>query len=290
MGIRDKADEVKHKAGKLLSKAGKLDRKLQNYVDVFIERGLSVEPIDVRKEILRRVAEKIATISPGKRSFPFKHLSVELFAPDEGSQAVFEEAFGAGNRLQQDIQEFLRRETGAAPVGLRVKVNVAVQPPPEDATNVFSIVFRREAAPDGDESTIASDKAQLVIIRGKAARKRYTLDKDRIYIGRIPQAIDESNRIIRRNDIVFEDNGDKINGTVSRIHAQIRYNKETNEYRISDDLSAYGTRILRDGKTHEVPQRRGLKLRAGDEIYFGEACARFELSDPLSTRHLSEVE
>jgi hypothetical protein len=288
MGIRDKANEVKHKAGRLLSNAGKLDRNLQNYVDVFIQRGLSVEPIDVRKDILRQVAERIATISPGKRRFPFKHLTVELFAADEESQAVLEEAFITGNRLEQDVQEFLHRETGAAPVGLRIKVRVVVQPPPEDATGIFSIVFRREAAPGGDEP--AGAKAQLVIIRGKAARKRYTLDKDRIYIGRVPQAVDDAKRIIRRNDIVFEDSGDKINGTVSRIHAQIRYNQETNEYRISDDLSAHGTRVLRDGKTHEVPQRRGLKLRAGDEIYFGEACARFELSDPLVTKHLSEVE
>jgi|RhiMethySRZTD1v2_1073278.scaffolds.fasta_scaffold250365_2 hypothetical protein len=31
-------------------------------------------------------------------------------------------------------------------------------------------------------------------------------------------------------------------------------------------------------------------LRAGDEIYFGEACARFDLADSSATRHLSEVE
>lgn len=290
MGIRDKADEVKHKAGQIIGKAGRLDQKLQNYVDVFLERGLSVEPIDVRKDILRRVEEKIATISPGKRSFPFRHLAVELFAPDEEVQAVFEEAFIIGNRLQQDVYEFLRREIGAAPVSLRVKVNVVVQPPPEDAASVFNITFRREAGGDGGESIAAGAKAQIVIIRGKASRKRYALDKDRIYIGRIPQAIDESGRIVRRNDVVFEDNGDKVNQSVSRIHAQIRYNKETNEYRICDDLSRYGTRILRDGKTHEVPQRRGLKLRAGDEIYFGEACARFEMADSLATRHMSELE
>jgi len=56
-------------------------------------------------------------------------------------------------------------------------------------------------------------------------------------------------------------------------HAQVRYNKETNECRISDDLSAYGARTLRDSKMREVPQRRWLKLQAGDEIYIGEACA-----------------
>jgi ribosome-associated protein YbcJ (S4-like RNA binding protein) len=55
-------------------------------------------------------------------------------------------------------------------------------------------------------------------------------------------------------------------------------------------LNAYGAHILRDGKTREIPKRRRLKLRAGDEIYIGEVCARSELPDSLATRHLSEVE
>jgi hypothetical protein len=36
--------------------------------------------------------------------------------------------------------------------------------------------------------------------------------------------------------------------------------------------------IFRDGRTIDVPpgNRRGEKLRAGDEIYLGRACLRFE--------------
>jgi pSer/pThr/pTyr-binding forkhead associated (FHA) protein len=64
--------------------------------------------------------------------------------------------------------------------------------------------------------------------------------------------------------------------TVSRRHAHIRL--EGGEYRISDDESEFGTRIFRDGRSIEVPagNRRGERLRPGDEIYLGRACLRFE--------------
>ncbi|HVN07018.1 MAG TPA: FHA domain-containing protein, partial [Bryobacteraceae bacterium] len=71
---------------------------------------------------------------------------------------------------------------------------------------------------------------------------------------------------------------DEANATVSRAHAHIRFNAPSGEYRICDDESEYGTRIFRDGRSIEVPagNRRGERLRAGDEIYLGRACLRFE--------------
>jgi hypothetical protein len=49
-------------------------------------------------------------------------------------------------------------------------------------------------------------------------------------------------------------------------------------YRIRDDGSEFGTRVLRDGRTIDVPSgdRRGERLRPGDEIYLGRVCLRFE--------------
>ena len=50
------------------------------------------------------------------------------------------------------------------------------------------------------------------------------------------------------------------------------------DYRICDDGSEFGTRVFRDGRPIDVPagNRRGEKLRPGDEIYLGRACLRFE--------------
>ncbi len=66
------------------------------------------------------------------------------------------------------------------------------------------------------------------------------------------------------------------NATVSRRHAHIR--SAEGEYRLSGDGSEFGTRIFRDGRSIEVPSgdRRGERLRPGDEIYLGRACLRFE--------------
>ena len=87
---------------------------------------------------------------------------------------------------------------------------------------------------------------------------------------------DSEQRVIRRNDMVFEEGADEANATVSRRHAHIR--QDGAEYRICDDDSEFGTRVFRDGRPIEVPagNRRGEKLRPGDEIYLGRACLRFE--------------
>ena len=53
----------------------------------------------------------------------------------------------------------------------------------------------------------------------------------------------------------------------------------TGEYRLFDDHSSCGTRIFRAGRTISLPSGspRGTKLQPGDEIYFGQACVRFEV-------------
>jgi hypothetical protein len=62
--------------------------------------------------------------------------------------------------------------------------------------------------------------------------------------------------------------------------------REGGEHRLSDDASEFGTRIFRGGRPLDVPtgNRRGEKLKPGDEIYLGRACLRFER---LGRRHKS---
>jgi len=113
-------------------------------------------------------------------------------------------------------------------------------------------------------------------VKGKTAQSEYALEKARTNLGRMEELMDADQRVLRRNDIVFEEGADEATGTVSRKHAHIR--REAGEYRICDDGSEFGTRVFRDGRSIEVPagNRRGEKLRGGDEIYLGRACLRFE--------------
>jgi len=68
-----------------------------------------------------------------------------------------------------------------------------------------------------------------------------------------------------------------VNDTVSRAQAHI-LRTSAGEYRLFDDRSSHGTRIFREGRTIALPSGspRGVKLQPGDEIYFGQACVRFE--------------
>ena len=102
------------------------------------------------------------------------------------------------------------------------------------------------------------------------------MDRARINIGRLAELTDADHRVVRRNDVVFEEGAEEVNGTVSRRHAHIRL--EDGEYRLCDDGSEFGTRVFRDGRSIEIASgdRRGEKLRSGDEIYLGRACLRFE--------------
>jgi pSer/pThr/pTyr-binding forkhead associated (FHA) protein len=114
------------------------------------------------------------------------------------------------------------------------------------------------------------------VVKGKAACDEYVLDKPCTNIGRLSELTDSEQRVVRRNDVVFEENAHQANGTVSRQHAHIR--REDGQYRLADDGSEFGTRVFRDGRSIEVPpgNRRGERLRPGDEIYLGRACLRFE--------------
>ena len=113
-------------------------------------------------------------------------------------------------------------------------------------------------------------------MRGKAQQAEYALDRPRINIGRMAEVTDAEQRVLRRNDIVFEEGADEANSTVSRKHAHVTCGG--GEYRLCDDASEFGTRIFRDGRSLDVPSgnRRGEKLKPGDEIYLGRACLKFE--------------
>ncbi|MGO9258771.1 MAG: FHA domain-containing protein [Bryobacteraceae bacterium] len=113
-------------------------------------------------------------------------------------------------------------------------------------------------------------------MKRKGEPGEYTLERARTNLGRMAGLTDSGQRVVRRNDIVFEEGGDEVDGTVSRRDAHIR--READGYRLCDYESEFGTRAFRNGRPIELPKgnRRGEKLRPGDAIYLGRACLRFE--------------
>ena len=262
-----------------------IERAFRKWTERAFGPAQSDELLLVHRAILEQIEGKIQTIQRGQRLFPYNYLRVRLVSPEPERRALFQAAFAQDRRLENDIRESLQGAGCALPAGFAVDVETA-----EEGPKGFEIAYSIREVPAGPTpaATPASEPApapapeflpgRLVVVRGKAVEGSYAIGKPRTNIGRMQELTDSQQRVVRRNDIVFEEGGDDANATVSRAHAHIRFDRAARQYRICDDESEYGTRIFREGRSIEVPagNRRGERLCAGDEIYVGRACLRFE--------------
>jgi hypothetical protein len=241
-----------------------IERGFRHWTERMFGPGQADDLVLVHHAILEEIESKVETVARGRRVFPFPRVIVTLVAAEPGRRAVLENAFG--QRLGEDIRESLKAAGCEIPRGFAVEVHTA-----ETGDQPFAIEYRTDRPVAATTAT-----ARLIVIKGKTAQTEYLLEKARINIGRMAELTDSDQRMTRRNDVVFEEGADDANGTVSRKHAHIKL--EAGDYRLCDDGSEFGTRVFRDGRSIDVPagNRRGEKLRPGDEIYLGRACLRFE--------------
>ena len=264
-----------------------IERAFRKWTERAFGPAQSDELLLVHRAILEEIEGKVQTIQRGQRLFPYNYLHVKLVSPEPERRALFQAAFAQDRRLEKDIRESLEAAGCALPAAFAVDVETA-----EEGPKGFEIAYAiretppvptpaRPPVPVTEPEPVpapAPIAARLVVTCGKAGRETYTIDKSRTNIGRMQELTDSQQRIVRRNDIVFEEGGDDANATVSRAHAHIRFDRPSGQYRICDDESEFGTRIFREGRSIEVPagNRRGERLCAGDEIYVGRACLRFD--------------
>lgn len=246
-----------------------IDRGFRRWTEKMFGPAESDQLLLVHRAILEEIEGKVQVVSHGRRVFPFPLVTVTLISADPEGRALYEAAFGGEDRLEKDIQEALEGAECEVPRGFAVEVRTSAAG--EGNFEIAYGVLAKEVP-----AAAVAGPGRLVIVKGKTAQAEYPLEKARINLGRLAELTDSEQRVVRRNDVVFEEGADEAAGTVSRKHAHIR--REAGEYRICDDGSEFGTRVFRDGRSIEVPagNRRGEKLRAGDEIYLGRACLRFE--------------
>jgi len=247
-----------------------IERGFHKFAERMFGPADSNELLLLHRAILTELEGKVQIVARGRRVFPFAHVTVTLVAAEEERRTNLQAAFG--ERLGIDIREALEGSETELPRGFAVEVHTA-----EAGLGAYEIAYG--AAPVKVEiaaANVVMMPARLVVVKGKATEAVYALDRARTNLGRLPEITDADYRIVRRNDVVFEDGADEANASVSRKHAHIL--RDGADYRLVDDGSEYGTRVFRDGRSLEVPpgDRRGEKLRAGDEIYLGRACLRFE--------------
>jgi len=233
---------------------------------------------EVRQEILELLESKIRADKNGN-IFPFGKIMVLLQAPTKGLSDAFKTAFLENSSLKADMIRRLEGAKARYSDELEITIDYGNVADPDqtgsDPTSLFQMNFLK---PDPIRKNKIPE-TNLLITKGSAEQPAYWMKKERILVGCLSEVLDREGRLVRRNDVVFLDSGGDINSTVDSIHARIWYDFEKQEFRIMDEVSRYGTRIVRQGRSIEVPAGNtgGIHLRSGDEIHCGQASLRFEV-------------
>jgi FHA domain len=240
------------------------------------------EPVEIHRALLEDVEAQVVAVGGGRRVFPFDRVEVTLLAAAPAEKTRLLAVAQAGWDLASEIRELLAARGVRCPQGLEVTVQVTEEGGPEFGGRRYALAFQKRAEPAAERpQDAARPLLRLAVLKGKAARDRYELDADRVYLGRLEEVLDAAGRVLRRNDVAFLDEGD-LEQTVSREHARIAWDRDSRAFWLRDEGSASGTLLFRAGRSIEVSRhdRRGVRLESGDEVYLGRAAVKVEIGAP----------
>ena len=236
-----------------------------------------LEPLEIRQAILDEIAALAQPLGDGRRGLVHNRILVRLRSADEARRSMIEGVLAGEEGLAAEVARYLAERGLAVPSGLAVNIEPA--DPVPGAAREYEVVAKRDSgrapASAAKERDKARPPARLVLL---ADGSEVAITRNPFFIGRVAEVREKDHRIARRNQLAFGEAA----ASVSRAHAHIRYSPETGQYRVFDDRSARGTRLLSDGQPIDVsPGRsRGEQLRSGDELYFGSVGVRFEICEP----------
>lgn len=236
------------------------------------------EPLELKKAVVRAVEAEIIRVD-GQPTFPYNRIDVDLIFVDERHKVRLQAELEDGERLESDIRRALQAGRVIPDPRLSVWLHFVSPEKVKNSQNLrqgYGLEFSREVETERIKRPEAQ-KGRLTVEQGQATPPSLPIQKARVNLGRMTEVRDQQGRVVRRNDVVFGDEGE-INTSVSRLHAHIEFDAASDEYRLFDDNSAEGTVVFRDGRRIVVPQgnRRGVSLASGDEIYLGRARVKFE--------------
>ena len=233
---------------------------------------------EVRKEIFRRL-EAAVSMEKDAEVFPFKKVGIRLRPPTKSIAREFKATFMENSLLKSDALRMLKEARIQFPPDLEITVDLQEEIGPWIEETESVPLYEMEFEEPVNAADYEIPEIVLEVIKGSAEQSVYRISKDRLLIGCLPKVRDREGRLVRINNVVFPDTGNEINATVGDMHARIWFDFKRREFRVMDESSLYGTRIVRGGHTIEVPAEnpRGVGLRSGDAIYFGQACLGFRL-------------
>jgi hypothetical protein len=262
---------------------GKLTRRLESGLGRLLgtQTGDSSEPLELVTGILRDIEHRVEPIGGGHRRFPYTTIGITVLAINKEEQDRYASAL---SDLEPKVRERLRELACDQPGRLDIPVQYAKKPRKGwTADQRVELTFARENAAAAARVTRerekpASSTVRLVVMRGAAAKRTYSFEQSVIRFGRGEDHAEVSGRS-RRNDIAFLDDQDEVNRTVARAQAHLQFDAERREFRLFDDGSSNGTRIVRDAEIITVTPHgpRGVRVASGDILEFGRARVKFEV-------------
>jgi hypothetical protein len=258
-----------------LDKLVKLEKALEGRLERLTRRrNTPEEPLEWIPPMLDEIEHRVIPSGGRGRVFPYEEIRVELRVEPASVEAA-RGVFGAG-AFEERVRDRLRQVRCEVPADLRVRLRVRLRQARDESP--YAIAFRRPAGekrPEGrsaQRADAAVPAVRIMVAEGRCRRRIHELRLERINLGRLDSVEGRGAQRLRRNQVAFLDRDDPVNTTVSRAHAHIEY-FAGDGFRVFDDGSAQGTRIVRDGRSLAVTRGavRGVRLRHGDEIELGMA-------------------
>ncbi len=233
---------------------------------------------EVRNKIFRRLEAAVSTRKDTK-VFAYRKVNIRLQPPTKSIAREFKAAFMENSLLKSDALRMLKEARIQFPPDMEIIVELQEEIEPRSEESESACLYEMELGEPVDATKYEIPEIVLEVIKGSAEQSVYRVTKDRLLVGCVPKVRDREGRLVRINNVVFPDTGNEINATVGNMHARIWFDFKRREFRVMDESSLYGTRIVREGHTIEVPAEnpRGVGLRSEDAIYFGQACLRFRM-------------
>jgi len=260
-------------AGRVRAFSGRLHATVRRFFESPL--GPDAKPLEIRAAMLEDVEKQVTPVGGGRRVFPFVRLVARVVAP-AGSRGTCEVTFSDFDaRVRARLAE-LRCE---APRNLDVRVVVLKKTPAEWETGrIFALDYRQAPEVTAVGTDAPRPVLQVTVLAGTATQPAYTVESPTVLVGRGVEPVDQAGRV-RRNHVAFAEEADDVAETVGRAHARFTWDPAAGEYRVFDEGSSNGTRVLRGGASISVPARdpRGVRVRSGDEIQFGRARVRIKV-------------
>ena len=253
---------------------GKVVEGVRSAIDPRAAIDRDATMLDLRAAVIEHVEHSVVAAGRGTRVLPGPVVVVQVQAMG------FKDARALG-AVMEDLRAVLIDRLDAmkctVPAHFQVQIKtVSRRPSGWDPDQRFAVVFEKAKSARVKGTDIVEPRGlRLAVSRGSAQKKVFDLLLPVIRVGRTRFPTDAQGHV-RTNDIAFADDGSARSRSVGRGHAEIRFMPDTGTYRVFDQGSANGTRVLRKGRLSEVAPKDpvGIAIQPGDELHFGKAIVR----------------